>query len=833
MKGDLATMVALDGRGIRDMVEMPVGDHEQAHFLAFKSLGGPLRRVEKDVSPRCFQKKSVRIQRPARKRFEPIHVKVVEYEMSRLIFRAASASFCASSTMKPSSLARRAALLLPVVLLAGASGLFGRTSIDPGQVAMSVARWLEQGHYTRQKVNDEMSEKLLTTYLRGLDYNKLYFTQKDIDQFEAKYGSTLDDSILRGDLEPARDIFAVFKTRVEDRVAKNKELTKKKFTFKENRTVELNREDSAWPADMAAADQIWRDRIEAELLKEELSDLKIRSPQETVAKRYDQILRNIREMNDEDVVKSFLTALAQSYDPHSEYLSASDLENFQVQMGLSLEGVGAVLRSDDGYAKVVEVVPGGPASREGSLKVNDRIAAVGQGKDGELEDVVDMRLDKVVEKIRGKKGSIVRLVVLPAKSTDPAERKVVELRRDKVELKEQAAKAEVLDVKNGNDVQARIGWITLPSFYANMKDRSEENARSTTQDVSALLTRLKKENIQGLVIDLRRDGGGSLEEAINLTGLFIPKGPVVQAKDTNGKITVSRDTNPEIEYDGPMVVLMNRLSASASEIFAAALQDYGRAVIVGDERSFGKGTVQTVLELGRFMPIFNLGTPDAGALKLTIQKFYRVKGGSTQLNGVSSDIVLPSVSDNPEIGEGALKNRLPYDEVAPLKIASSPAEVSAYIEELKNRSSTRVAKDPEFDYIVQDSKKLSDKLKANQISLNKDVRSKEMKDEKKIEEQRKTERASRGPAIQVNAYELTLDDVDAEKLKSVAYDRKRSARYEEEEEAESADKQKENEVEPDPVRDEALRIVEDLINLSNQTKTASVPSANTSADDKP
>ena len=707
-----------------------------------------------------------------------------------------------------------AAGLLPAPLVA-------RGSVDPGQVAISVARWLEQGHYTREKLDEKMSAKFLQTYLTTLDYNKLYFTQGDIGEFEQKYSTTLGDSVLRGDLGPAREIFARFKQRVEDRVTKNKKLAQKKYGFDTSRTAEINRQEAPWPKNQEESDRIWQSRIEAELLKEELAELKLRPPQETVTRRYDQVLRSVREMEDDDVVKTFLSALAQAYDPHSEYLSPSDLENFQISMKLSLVGVGAVLSSEDGYAKVKEIVPGGPADRDGRLGVSDRIAAVAQG-DEEFEDVVDMKLDKVVEKIRGRKGTVVRLLVIPSDATDPSKRKIIDIRRDEVKLKDQEAKAEVLDLGEQGGRPARIGWITLPSFYANMENRG--TPKSTTQDVASLLARLKREGIQGLIIDLRRDGGGSLEEAINLTGLFIPKGPVVQAKDSNGKITVSQDTNPDVTYSGPLMVLTNRLSASASEIFAAALQDYGRAVVLGDERTFGKGTVQTVLDLGRLMSPFSLGTADAGALKLTIQKFYRVRGGSTQLNGVASDIILPSLTDNSEIGEGSLKNRLAYDEVAPVKIADSMAATPLFLNDLRARSAARVAADPEFGYTLDDMHRVREKMDQNTISLNEKVRRKELVEDKQRKEGRDKERQSRGPALGVQAYELTLDDLSAPKLRPVAFDRKqdKSLLDSDEEEANA----KKAAPEPDPIRNESLRIMRDLIELIQQTKTASIKGDN-------
>lgn len=713
-------------------------------------------------------------------------------------------------------------LLLPALFLPTLA--FARDAVDPGQVAISVARWLEQGHYTRQKLDDEMSKKFLQTYLTTLDYNKLYFTQQDVDEFEKKYGTTLGDSVLRGDVTPAREIFQKFKAKVEARAVKNTALIQKDYKFDSNRAVEINRQDSPWPKDEADADRIWADRIEAELLREDLADLKLRPPKETVTRRYDQVVRNVREMDDEDVVKTFLTSLAQTYDPHSEYLSQSDLKNFQISMKLSLVGVGAVLSSEDGYAKIKEVVPGGPADLDGRLKVNDRIAAVAQGSD-DFEDVVDMKLDKVVEKIRGRKGSTVRLMVIPGDATDPSKRKVVEIVRDEVKLKDQEAKGELLDIKGPDDKTTRIGWITLPSFYANMDDSGAP--KSTTEDVAALIGRLKREGMQGLIIDLRRDGGGSLDEAIKLTGLFIPRGPVVQAKDPNGKITVSQDTDPGVAYSGPLVVLMNRLSASASEIFAAALQDYGRAVIVGDERSFGKGTVQTVLKIGQLMPFFSLGSSEddstkAGALKLTIQKFYRVKGGSTQLKGVESDIILPSLSDQKEFGEGSLKHRLPYDEVAPVKINESQVATPLAIDELRARSQQRVAGDPEFAYVKEDITRIKDKVEKNTLSLNEKDRKAELEADKTRKEHRDAERLARGPVFDVKTFEVRLDDVSAPKLRPVAYNRKPDKASMAADDDESADPKKPDVPQPDPIRDEALRIMRDYIDLNRQDKTASV-----------
>lgn len=731
-----------------------------------------------------------------------------QVEMRDLISRTLSASY--NKKMMSRTIAAGVLMAFATGILPAMAG----TPKDYSQTTIHVARLLEQGHFTRRKLDENLGREVLKTYLELLDYNKLFFTQEDIAEFEKKYGSRLHRDISSGNLEAAFEIFGRFKQRVEDRVEKNKKLATQKFDFKSNREVEINRQKSPWPANMAEADKLWRDRIEGELLQEKLNEHAIHEPVQAVTRRYDQLLRNVREQEDEDIVKTFLTALAQTYDPHSEYLSARDLENFSIHMKLSLVGVGAVLSSEDGYAKVKEVVPGGPADLDGRLRVNDRITAVAQGNN-EFEDVVDMKLDKVVEKIRGEKGSLVRLQIIPADATDPSERRVLDIIRDEVKLREQEAKAEIIDYTDPDGKVVRLGLIKLPSFYAEMGARSAD-AKSTTKDVAALLERLKKEGIQGLVIDLRRDGGGSLDEAIKLTGLFIPHGPVVQAKDANGKIVVSSDIDPSVVYDGPLVVLMNRMSASASEIFAAALQDYGRAVIVGDERSFGKGTVQTMLEIGKFLPFFSLGASDAGALKLTVQKFYRVQGGSTQNRGVESDIVLPSRTDNPEIGESSLRNPLEYDEVAPKKIDRYAGML--FLDELRERSQERVAKDPEFAYIQEDMQRLRERIEKNSVSLNEQKRRQELAEDKKRREQRLAERKSRKGSPFV-AYEVTLENLHEEKLQPVSLKKKDKNKSAEAEDVDEEEEDIENGI--DPIKNETVRILRDLVEFSSR-KTAAV-----------
>src|SRR5256714_4559403 len=588
---------------------------------------------------------------------------------------------------------------------------------------MSVGRLLEEGHYTRQKLSEEVSKKFLQTYLEMLDFSHLCFTQEDVDAITAKYGNSMASDIFFVKQKTAYEIYALYTKRVDERVAKIKEFVKQPIDFKSNATVELSRQKSPWPKNEPEADQLWRGRIANELLQEHLSEHPIEPPAQLVSRRYERLARNIHEQDKDEQMKLYLDALAQAYDPHSEYLSKADMKNFSINMGLSLVGIGAMLRSEDGYAKIESLVAGGPAQTDGRLKVGDRITAVAQGQ-AEYVDVREMRLDKVVEMIRGKKGTRVRLLVIPADATDPSRRKNVELVRDEIKLKDQEARADIIIKKDENGEPIKLGWLTLPSFYAYM----DKHQKSTTRDVLALLKRLKKENIAGLVVDLRRNGGGSLEEALSLTGLFLKSGPIVQTKDYNGNTRISSDPDPGIAYSGPLIVLTSRQSASASEIFAAALQDYGRAVIVGDKNTFGKGTVQTILPIGRFTSLLGSRSDDDGELKLTIQKFYRVAGGSTQLHGVASDIVLPTLTDLPEFGEGALKNCLPYDEVPKARYTkwSSPL----FIEELKRRSGERVQHDAEFHYVMEDMERLRHKLDQNRITLNEDARRKEIQDDK-------------------------------------------------------------------------------------------------------
>ena len=702
------------------------------------------------------------------------------------------------------------------------------------KVAQTVGELLEKAHYSRRRLDDSVSKQLLKNFLERLDYNHLFFTQKDVDGFSAKYATTLDDDIMAGNLDPSVKMFEVYRKRVEDRVAKVKETLGTKFDFNGTGMVEFNRQKSPWPKDATDADQIWKARIEGELLDRTLMNDKVDSPVKVVTRRYDQLLRSLHEQNDEDVMASFLSVLSETYDPHSEYMSRSQMDNFNINMSLQLVGIGAVLTSEEGYAKIRELVPGGPADKNGRLKVGDRISAVAQGDSGFVE-TVDMKLDKVVEMIRGKEDTVVVLRVIPANATDPSARKLVEITRQKVKLKEQEAKAELIERKRPDGTTQRLGWIILPSFYADMQ---RTGAKSTTKDILVLLERLKKEHIEGLVMDLRRDGGGSLEEAVNLTGLFIKSGPVVIARDSNNRNSVLKDRDKSVSYDGPMLVLTNKLSASASEIFAAALQDYNRAVIVGDSTTFGKGTVQTMVELGNIipLPLSGRGTGnEAGALKLTIQKFYRISGGSTQLQGVTSDVKLPSLWDQPDIGEVALKSPMPYDTIE--AVAYDKCETPLFKPELKQRSAVRVAADQEFRWILEDMERTKKRIAENKISLNEKVRRAELDEDKARKEKRTTDRAAlKHPEEKV--YEVTVDSAaNAElQLKKEKKPAKEVAAAKEatpkpadgdDEEADAAAEDAASKL--DPIRNETVNILGDLIEFNRHPPTTASTEKNTAA----
>src|SRR5499427_561100 len=463
----------------------------------------------------------------------------------------------------------------------------------------------------------------------------------------------------------------------------------------------------------------------------------------------------MRKLDKEAILETYLNALAHVYDPHSDYMGHEQMESFGSVMKLSLVGIGASLQSDDGYCKIREIVPGGPAARSGELKVGDRIVGVAQ-ENGEFTDLVDMPLGQAVEMIRGQKGTTVRLTIIPATTASDATRKTISLVRDEIKLEDQQAKARIIDLPGEKGGTQRIGVIDLPGFYGGEPGSS---APSATKDVARLLKKLKQENVTGIVLDIRRNGGGSLTEAINLTGLFIPAGLIVQVRGPNGRIELGTDDDGATFYDGPLVVLTSRFSASASEILAGALQDYGRAMIVGDPSTFGKGTVQTIMPLDRIMQHEGLiPAEDPGALKTTISKFYRPSGKSTQIAGVKSDIVLPSLTDLPEISEKEMQNPLPWDTV-PSAIFVNDDRVSPYIGTLRARSTERVAKDPDFIELQKDREEFRKKRETKSISLNESERRREKAELDARIAARKKERATR-IAAQPPTYEISLKNVD-------------------------------------------------------------------------
>ncbi len=670
--------------------------------------------------------------------------------------------------------------LLTLVAFLSSFSIQQTAAVEYGQVAAKVATLLQHEHYNGQSINDDVSRELLDNYLDFLDGGRLYFLQSDIDGFKARYEVRLDEKLLLEDISPALDIYYIYTDRVIDRVNWIKKLLQNpNFTYDSDRAVQLSRKEAAWPANAAAADQIWRNIIEGEMLEEVMRreavdakkddpDANREPPQVVVRKRYERILDSLKDNTTEDIAGFYLKSLAHAYDPHSDYFTQSEYENFQIQMRKNLQGIGALLSmTDEGYAEIRGLVLRGPAHQAGELQVGDKIIGVGQGQKGSMVDIKHMKLQKVVDLIRGKKGSHVRLKLVP-NGEDPSATRTIQIRRDQVDLKESLARAELIETKNAEGRLVRVGWIELPSFYSDM----QSGQTSVTRDTKRLLLRLKKEGMEGLVLDLRQNGGGSLDEAINLTGLFIPKGPVVQSKDSRNPPDVKISNARVPVYDGPMVVLTSKASASASEILAAALQDYNRAIVVGERSTFGKGTVQQLLPVttSGFSLLLPGNSNEAGALKLTIQKFYRIAGGSTQQKGVIPDIVLPSITDAMDLGEAALKNPLPYDEVPRQKYALFRKQPIP-LELLRQRSEARRLQSPDFQWIMSETKRFQTRKEQNKISLNREVRKREIAEEDQRDEKHRDELKARFSAIKekekgrFTTYSLTLDRVDEDELR--------------------------------------------------------------------
>jgi carboxyl-terminal processing protease len=699
----------------------------------------------------------------------------------------------------------RALLALSLLLALAAPA---RALLEPAPaaqvVAQLVARIFEQTHYNHRPIDEALSRQWLRDYLDYYDYNHMFLEKSDVDEFEARYGQRLGDLVRDGNLAPAYEIFERFLQRAQERKALVDKLTASTFTFTQDESLVVNRHELPWPADGREAAELWRLRVKFELLQERLGSAKPEDQVKTVRTRYERLLRSFKEFDANDVLQAYLSALARAYDPHSDYLAAPSAENFNISMRLSLVGIGAVLRSEDGYAKIVSLVPGGPAAKNGRLKPNDKIEAVAQG-DGPFLDAVGLKLDRLVQLIRGDKGTTVRLKVIPADAADPSKQIIISLVRDEIKLTDQEARAKLITVPGPGGRSARVGVINLPSFYADLKGAGD--AKSTTRDVQALVAKLEADGIDGLILDLRHNGGGSLSEAVALTRVFINNGPVVQVKDTRGFTRVLRTPNLEddVSYSGPMLVLTSHASASASEILAAALQDYGRAVVAGGKSTFGKGTVQSVVELDQYLPTA-MSAYKPGSLKLTIQKFYRVSGGSTQNRGVIPDIRMPTVADSMDVTETSLKNALPYDEVEPVRYARLDT-VTPVLSQLVKGSQERVAASPEFGYIQEDIARYKKQKEDKAVSLNEAKRREEKKSDEDRLEKRKAERAARKtPKFPETEISLAAAEGRPEPAVASSTGPKTGAAPGEEDEGKDPSA-------PDAYLDEAVRIVADWVAL--------------------
>jgi len=621
-----------------------------------------------------------------------------------------------------------------------------RANDQQRQAALIITQVMEKFHYRKPRLDDQMSIAVYDRYLESLDANRSFFSAEDVAQFE-RYRERLDDSLRTGKLEPAFQMFRRFRELVEQRVATAQALLDAGgFDFDVDETYEFDRSEADWPATGEDVDDLWRKRVKNDFLSLRLAGKEDAEIITTLRKRYQGIARRVAQMAPEDVFQAFVNAYTLSVEPHTSYMSPRLSENFDIGMRLSLQGIGAVLRTENEFTEVQSTVPGGPAKRSGEVKGGDRIVGVAQGDDGEMEDVVGWRLQDVVDLIRGPKNSVVRLNILPKSQGVGGRTRVVTLVRDQIKLEDKAAKSEIIEAEGG----VRLGVIEVPAFYRDFGAQAEgrDDFRSTTRDVRGLIADLQAKGVDGVIIDLRRNGGGSLSEATELTGLFIEKGPVVQVRDSSGKIEVERDPDPEQVYSGPLAVLVDRNSASASEIFAGAIQDYNRGLILG-EPTFGKGTVQTLVDLGRFLR----SRDDIGRLRLTMAQFFRVQGGSTQHRGVMPDIVYPTAMGAADHGERALENALPWDSIKPARhqlLSATP------ISQLRDASNQRVAANPGFRFLMEEEEDLIRLEKRTSVSLRESVRRAEWD----MREQERLDRRNRLRAFRGLSALSSLDEDD-------------------------------------------------------------------------
>lgn len=737
---------------------------------------------------------------------------------------------------------RKAAAAATLLLISGSA--LAQQQADFNEVGRQMAIMLQNSHFARLPFNEDLSKRFLDDYLKDLDFQRLYFTQQDVDKFSADYGDCLHTLLLQGNsMRPATEIYRVFEKRVEARVAQTKKLLDgADFDFTKDESVMLSRKNAPWPKNEKEAAALWglqiKEAVLAEVLRRELlarlakeqgkadpgSD--DRRPKEKVALRYKRFLSSVKDVDDEEVANYFLSAVARAYDPHTDYMSFREMNRFKDGMKNELVGIGALLQGEeDGATKIMGIVVGGPADREGTLKLNDRVVAVDTLNTKNPEDMTDimfMKIDKVVDLIRGKEGTLVALKVEPAGGA-PGETKIVVIQRGKVEMKDEQASGEVIEMKTEKGELRRLGLIKLPSFYADF----EEGKVRCSVDVERILKRLIEEKIDGLLLDLRNNGGGSLDEVRRMTGFFMDRGPVVQVKNTLGQVQVKDSENGKPIYSGPMVVMIDKSSASASEILAGALQDYNRAVVVGESSTFGKGTVQQPMDIGRMLPLFAVRNR-AGFLKVTIQKFYRPSGSSTQMDGVRSDVVFPSLMDAMEIGEQFLDHPLPHDRIRRAPDFKPLDAQGLFITRMKELSQERVNACQDFSYVIQDVIKTKERLNKNILTLNKQAREKELAEsdvrqkERNAERRTRFEKMSKADQQGLTFFKITLEGLDkGEALK--AYDpASDSGSYmrRAKDEAEDLDETPKWPTGLDPVKRESLLVLRDLVKYTESAKTA-------------
>jgi carboxyl-terminal processing protease len=608
----------------------------------------------------------------------------------------------------------------PPTSVAGVAAATAPAAAKPGpndrQITLAVRSYLEREHFTRRPIDDEIARRWFDIFLESLDPMKIYFLQSDVDAFLQKR-DTLDDLVKRGDVSFAYEVYSRFLERVDTRLPLIERLLSAPQDFTKQESIIIDRDDTKWAASEAEAEDNWRKRIKYDLLVQKMEKTPPEEAKDKLRRRYASFAKRMHQMTSDELLETYLSSLTSSLDPHTSFMSPGTLENFEIGMRLQLDGIGASLKAEDGYTTVAELVPGGAADKDGRLQKKDRVVGVGQGGEGEIVDVVDMNLNEVVKLIRGKRGTIVRLKVIPVGQTAP---KIYDITRAKIELKDSEARGEVIEQGRKPDgTPYRIGVINLPSFYMDMAGARQGQAeyKSSTRDCKRLLDEFKQKGVDCVALDLRNNGGGSLPESISLTGLFIDTGPVVQIKDADKRVQQYDDTDPGVSWDGPLVVLTNKFSASASEIVAGAIQDYRRGLVVGDKATHGKGTVQSLLDLGRQLFQRLPNAPSLGAIKITMQQFYRPGGLSTQLEGVASDVELPSITTHLPVGESDLDHAIAFDKVPAATFQASGRVTADMLKSLRERSIERTNANEEFTKLEKDIAQYQKRKSEKTISL--------------------------------------------------------------------------------------------------------------------